>query len=140
MKRVLAFCMMVLLFCSCSSDRSYPFENRGEPIESIELLYYPWINNSNEEFMQFRLIRELEKDEISAFMDQVYELETACTLGEPFGNYGAYIAKVNYENGDTEYLGTHHIELVKAGDTPGAVGIYFFKTDAFEKLFSEYAW
>lgn len=138
---ILAVCLSVALLCSCTqSSKTYPFPNRDEPIESVELLYYPFaIDVDNEEFMNFELIRKLEQEEISEFMERLYAVKTKQAIGSPPCDYGPYIARVTYENGDSEYFGTRHIEMVEAGTEAFAVGIYYFHGDAFEKLFLEYA-
>lgn len=138
---ILAICVSIALLCSCAQcSKSYPFPNRDEPIESVELLYYPFaVDVDNEEFMYFELIRKLEQEEISNFMEHLYALKTKQAFGSPPCDYGPYIARVNYENGDAEYFGTRHIELVEEGTEAFAVGIYYFSGDSFEKLFLEYA-
>ena len=136
---IIVICLALLLLGCASSRDPYPFENRDEPIASIELLYYPWINNENAPFMEFVLVRELSAEEIPVFMKELYALPSSFVLGSPLGNYGSYIARVSYENGDTEYFGSRHIELVKASEEPYAVGVYRFTGDSFDKLFLEYA-
>lgn len=160
MKKNIAFlmvCACLFFLCGCStigsmfeivfSDKIYPFPNKEKSIESIELLYYLHGENSPpcgsgvncEKYMQFELIRQLEEEEIPSFMEQLYALKTTRYVGDPPDNYGPYIAKVNYENGDTEYFGSRHFELVKEGAEPCAIGIYCFRGDVFEELFFEYA-
>ena len=140
MSIILTVCLSIALLCSCAhSSKSYPFPNQDEPIESVELLYYPFaVDMDNEEFMKFELIRYLEQEEISEFMERLYALKTTQAFGSPPCDYGPYIARVNYENGDSEYFGSRHIEMVEAGTEAYAVGIYYFRGDAFEKLFLEY--
>lgn len=140
MKRILSLFLIVFLLCGCTrKPRTYPFENKDEPIKSVELLYYPWYEDHSQPFMEFQLIRTLAYDEIPEFMNKVYSLETVRSGPPPHGNYGLYIARVSYENGDMEYYGTHHIEFVKSGSDACAVGYYFFLGDAFDTLFLEYA-
>jgi len=160
MKKAIALlmaCTCLLLLCGCSalgamfqivfSDRTYSFPNHEEPIESIELLYSLHGESDSpcgmgvncQQYMQFELVRQLEGEEIAAFVEQLYALKTTYYIGDPPSNYGPYIARVNYENGDIEYFGSRHFELVKAGDEPCAIGIYCFRGDAFEELFFEYA-
>ena len=89
--------------------------------------------------MNFKLIRKLEQEEIHEFMERLYALKTKQAFGSPPCDYGPYIARANYVNGDSEYFGTRHIELVEEGTEAFAVGIYYFSGDSFEKLFLEYA-
>lgn len=140
MKKLVGIVLLFIILGGCSiQPNTYPFEHRNEPILSIELLYYPWIEDETKPFMEFQLIRTLESEEILEFMDALCALETKRARPTPPGNYGLYIARVYYVNGDTEYFGTRHIEFVKAGEEAYAVGYYYFTGDAFEKLFFEYA-
>ena len=136
---LLVICVSFLMLGCNSNEKTYPFENRNEPITGIELLYYPWIDDETEPFIEFVLIRKLSDEEIPSFMEELYNLPSSFVIGSPLGNYGAYIARVSYENGDTEYFASRHNELVKAGEEPYAVGVYSFKGDSFDKLFLEYA-
>ena len=138
--RILSVCLAMLLLCGCSRmPKTYPFENKDQPIASVELLYYPWYEDESKPFMEFEIIRTLSEDEIPDFMNELYSLETKKATPTPPGNYGAYIARVNYENGDAEYFGTMHIEFVAYGEEPFAVGYYYFPGEEFDKLFFQYA-
>ena len=118
----------------------YDFPYRGQPIESVELLYYPWADDPDSgEFMQFQTIRELDPSEIPVFMERIYNLPTESPLGDPRSNFGPYIAVVTYQNGDAEYYGCWNIEIVEVGSDIWAVGQYCFSGDAFDQLFLEYA-
>lgn len=140
MKKYYVIILIVLCLCGCSRmPEAYPFENKDEAIKTIELLYYPWYTDESKPFMEFETIRTLKKEEIHAFMESIYALDTRKSAPTPPGNYGMYIARINYENGDTEYLGSTHIEFVKSGETACAVGYYYFAGDGFERLFLEYA-
>jgi len=136
---VLVICLSFLLLGCNSAAEPYLFENRGKSIDCIELLFYPWIEDENEPFMEFVLIRELSAEEIPVFMEELYALPSSFVYGSPLRNYGSYIARVSYENGDTEYFASRHIELVKAGEEPYAVGVYSFTGNSFDELFLEYA-
>ena len=137
---VLMYALLCLVCAVVPKLDPYDFPYRGEPIERVELLYYPWADDSNSgEFMQFQTIRELDLNEIPAFMERVYALPTEAPLGDPRSNFGPYIAVVTYQNGDAEYYGSWNIEIVEAGTDVWAVGSHCFSGDAFEKLFLEYA-
>ena len=132
--------MSAALFCGCVSPAAYSFPNKAEEIETIELLYYPWYKNSNRgEFGEFITVRVLESADIISFMEAIYSIPTDKAGYEPPSNYGEYIARVNYANGDTEYFGSEHIEFVKNGERAYAVGDYYFVGDSFNKLFFEYS-
>lgn len=140
MRKLFIYFLLFFTLCRCASqENSYPFENKGEPIASVELLYYPWIEDDRKPFMEFVLIRTLEEDEIPVFMEALYSLETKRVGPTPPCNYGRYIARVNYENGNIENFATRHIELVEKGKEAHAIGYYVFTGDAFEELFLEYA-
>ena len=136
---ILLYLLLYLLFWSIPQMDPYDFPYRNEPIESVELLYYPWYEDHDQEFMEFKIIRELAPEEIPMFMESLYGLKTVHVLGSPPSNYGAYIARVVYDNQDAEYFGSQHFEIVEAGTEAYAVGIYAFAGDNFEKLFLEYA-
>ena len=140
MKRLIILCLLLGMLSGCSvKPNEYPFEHQNEPIESVDLLYYPWIVDDRKPFMEFQLIRTLAVEEIPEFMDKLCSLETKRVRPTPPSNYGQYIARVSYENGNTEYFGTRHIEFVKAGEEAYAVGYYKFTGDSFEELFLSYA-
>ena len=143
MKKVLLTILVILLLmASCPSrPNEYPFPNRGEPIESVELLRYPFGDDSRRggKFV-FRSIRFLSEEEIPVFMEALYSLPTWCAKPTPNANYGEYIARVTYSNGDTEYFGSQHFELVKKGEEPIGVGTYYFPGETFEELFHKYAY
>ena len=131
--------VFVLLLGTCYNlSKDYPFENKNELIESIELIYHPYSEKLEGED-ELISIRFLGSDEIPAFMKQVYTLETDRALPTPPTGWGVYIARVTYENGDVEYLGSLHIEFVESGKTPVSLGTYYFTGDSFEQLFLEYA-
>lgn len=140
MRKCVALFLLVICLSGCvTTPRSYVYVNKDQPIESIELLYYPWAEDNDRTFNEFVFIRELETEEISEFMARIYTLETKRVgLGPPRSNYGRYIARVNYQNGDTEYFASRHIYFAESGKQPMAVGEYYFTGDAFEKLFLEY--
>lgn len=140
MKKLLLIFVAFIILGGCSTrPMEYPFPNRNEPIKSVELFYHPWYEDDTKPFLEFELIRKLEDDEIAGFMEAVYVLDTHRARPTPPSNYGTYFARINYENGDTEYLGTAHIEFVECGDQAWAVGDYYFPGDAFDNLFFQYA-
>lgn len=87
----------------------------------------------------FVLVKNLDTEEVSSFMQEVYELETSFSVSPPPRGYGEYIAKVTYANGDVEMLGTVHIEYIEYGAEPTGVGAYYFKGDTIEQLIMKYA-
>ena len=140
MRKLIILSVLLVCLTACSiQPNSYPFENRNEPIKQIDLFYYPWIDDESKPFMEFQLIRTLESDEILEFMEAIYSLETKRARPTPPANYGPYIARVYYENGDIEHFASWHIEFVEAGEKAFAVGYYYFAGDAFDELFLEYA-
>ena len=140
-KYILIISFVLFLLCYFLAEpRSYPFVNKNVPIKSIELLYYPWAIDMAETWMDFQQIRVLEQEEIPGFMNAIYGLQTKrAKPSPPLSNYGPYIARVTYKNGDVEYFGSRHIEFVENGQEAYAVGLYYFPGDTFEKLFLEYA-
>ena len=161
-KGIMLLCIAAFLLCGCQAPANNSFENKDEPVQCVELLFYPYAyegelrmkellsnQGSNENYtlpselesayMEFKLIRSLEAEETSAFLERLYALQTSMWLGDPPSDYGSYIVRIYYENGDVGYYGSRHIEMVQAGDNPCAVGVYTFKGDAFEELYFEYA-
>ena len=131
--------LVVLLLGKCYRlSEDYPFENKDIGIESIELIYHPYAEKleGTDELIS---IRFLEEDEISAFMERVYALDTDRAIPTPPTGWGVYIARITYENGDVEYLGSLHIEFVESGKQPASLGTYYFTGDSFNTLFLEYA-
>lgn len=166
MKRVLILivaCLFTFQLCGCFlNSEEYVFPNQNESIESVELLFYPLafkqqsstrsVTNSadnitasqrQEEYenerLQFCLVRELEKDMIPCFMEQIYGLKMKEFFGDPPSDYGAYVVRIYYENGDVVYVGSWHLELVKAGDEPCGIGIHGVDKNQFEALFFSFA-
>jgi len=140
MKRFLVIFLVLVTLSGCSRISDvYEFANRDVTIEKIELLYYPASIDFDAERNKFWFIRELEAEEIAVFMEQLYELPTKRARPTPLSDYGPYIARVSYINGDTEYFGSWHIELVEAGTNRFSVGVYYFPGDCFEELFFSYA-
>ena len=138
-KVVCVLILVLLILSNCYNlAKDYPFKNKNESIESIELLYHPFAEKmeGKDELLS---IRFLDAEEIPQFMDKVYALDTDRALSAPPTGWGVYIARVTYENGDTEYLGSLHIEFVESGKQPVSLGTYYFAGDAFDKVFLEYA-
>lgn len=142
MKMVYSFFVIIIVVCfsaSCSVlPDTYQFENKGQEIEKIELLYNPQFQEGYVG-QKFKLIRELQPDEITIFMDSIYALETKKRTSPPYANFGPYIVCVTYQNGDEEYFASWHIEIVKKGAEPMWAGAYAFKGNSFDELFLEYA-
>lgn len=140
MKRFIAIALVVVCLSGCTFfQNAYQFPNKYEAIDSIELLYYPGADDIEKPSMEFTLIRELNAEEISEFMERIYSLKTKRERLAILMDYGPYIARVNYENGDTEYFTSRLIDYVENGKEPYAVGFYYFVGDAFDELFLEYA-
>lgn len=129
--------IIVLLLCSCAS-RQYTFPNKGQPVVSIELLYNPHANK-NVIGGPTESIRFLQKEEVDTFLQALYTIETHRCITPPPTDYGSYVARVVYENGDVEMFGSWHIEFIEKGKEPTRIGEYYFDREAYEKLFFEYA-
>ena len=108
---VLVFLVLFSLYSRVS--RTYEFPNPLESIVGIDLLL-----NSNEvgKAEEDKLIfkKSLSTDEIKDFMNEVYELETKRCY-PPMWGWGAYVARVVYDNGDIELLGSGNIEYIENG-------------------------
>ena len=130
------FCL-VLPLSSCSEP--YPFPDQFIAVDRIELLYYPRGFSVYEDVNEFHLIRELEPSEFNEFIHKIHALRTDRGGHPPRSDYGPFIARVTYRNGDVEYLGSYHIEHVRNGESPVGCGTYYFVAEYFEVLFFEYA-
>ena len=131
--------MVIIIFFNPFVSREYIFENRNEHIECVELLYYPYVYNTDAGWLAFQSLCILEAEEINPFMERLYAIPTKRVLISPSSDYGPYVIRVTYGNGDVEYFGKWHFELVKSGEKTLALGEYCFDGDAFETLFFEYA-
>lgn len=141
MKKLCILCVLILLLtlCGCDEEKPYPYTNKEVTIESVELLYYPWYDNKGEPG-EFVSIKFLSEEETESFMESLYKLPTKEGSGiPPSRGHGAYIARVSYENGDVEYFGSRHIELVESGEDRYGVGLYYYADNSFEELFFQYA-
>lgn len=139
MKKIVLIALFIITLSigGCKS-REYTFPNKNQAVEKVELLYNPY-TDSNAGSRAMEVICTLESEEVGAFLECLYGLDTSrCTTPLP-RNYGAYVARVVYQNGDVEMFGSRHIEFIQKGDSPKAVGAYFFSGEAFEQLFFEYA-
>lgn len=138
MKKLIVIILILLLLCGCKTmPDEYQFKNANDSIISVELLYNPYFNEGYHED-PFELICILDDISAKEFMDQVITFETQKCITPPPGNYGFYVARVTYSDGDIELFGTRHIEYVESGDTPSAIGAYVFDGDEFEILINEY--
>ena len=133
---------LILILCSCSGNEEmlpvYEFVHPMDEIVSIELLYNGNTNGSGTDESKFRLLNSLSEDDMTLFMNEVYQLETSYCINPPPRGYGLYIARVTYSNGDVEMLGTRHIEFIPSGAEPTGVGAYYFAGDAIDKLILQY--
>ena len=139
MKKILTFTFiaMVLFLSSCKSEQ-YDFPNKGQPIEKIEFLSNPYANKNTLDAPMYNIC-SLEEECVDAFMQGLYSIETTRCITPPPTDYGLYIARVVYENGDVEMFGSRHIEFIAKGDTPKKIGEYCFDREKFEELFFQYA-
>jgi len=137
---LLGFILPILVVLSILFPRvspTYIFPNPVDEIVSIDLI----INmnkpgETEEELLSFQ--RSLTEEEIQHFMDEIYELKTEMPYPPPWG-WGRYIAKVTYDNGDIEMLGSGNIEYVENGSVADGCGTYtFYGYGVFEEIFLRY--
>lgn len=140
MKKILLSVLALVLLMGCAArPSSYQYPNKDVAIVSVDLLLnenelHAGINES-----EMRLVRTLEPNEISPFMNDVYGIPTDIVGTPPPWGYGYYVVKVTYENGDIEFYGSLNIEFVSSGNSPTGIGDYYFTGDEFEKLYTQYA-
>lgn len=137
MRKIVFILMLIPLLFGCRRiPETYQFANTELEIKQVELLSNASVGYTGQEFT---LVRALDEDEISDFMDALYKLETKKCTTPPPRNFGPHIVRVTYENGDMELFASWHIEFVENGKAITGVGAYYFSGDAFETLYSEYA-
>ena len=82
--------------------------------------------------------KSLSTDEIESFMDEIYKLEIRRSYPPMWGG-GDYVARVTYDNGDVELLGSGNIEYVESGSLATGDGPYvFWGYGIFEEVFLRY--
>ena len=139
MKIVILLLVIISILCGCSPlPETYPFKDQNDSIESIELLYHP-SPEGDFTLADYVLVRELAFDEIDPFMDALHTIKTKKTTMSPVRDYGVYVVRVTYVDGEIEIFGNYHIEFVESGEYETGVGFYFFVGDKFKELFLEYA-
>ena len=140
MKKIIYVVLIVCFLVGCTpAPSTYQYPNRNVDIMSVELLLNETELGSGIDEYNMRLVRSLESDEISAFMNAIYELPTKTVGTPPPWGYGRYLAKVTYTNGDIEIFGILNIEFIPSGHSPTGIGDYYFPDDGFENLYMEYA-
>lgn len=115
----------------------YRFPNDADTIVSVQIMQCsdtePWDPSG------YWLLKELNTNEIPEFMEKIYSLETERGGTPPRWNYGEYMVKITYANGDMEFLGTHCIAFVRSGEWQSGVGEYYFADEeAFLNLIQQY--
>lgn len=138
-KSLIVFFSLIICLTACVNDEPYPFPNQGQQIKSIELLHNQNENGQGTDASNMVVLKTLDAGEVPVFMDKLYALSTKHAGTPPPWGYGAYIAKVTYENGDIEMFGTLNIEFIKVGAQVTGIGEYVFTTDGIEALIAEYA-
>lgn len=116
----------------------YTFPNRDIAIEKIEMIHNNNRGGEGTDESKFVVLKELTEAETILFMSEVYKLETKYFGPPPLWGYGPYIAKVTYENGDIEMLGSTNIVFIKQGTDPMGCGDYYFVAPEFENLFKQF--
>jgi len=130
MKRILIGITLVLLvvtIISCSVPKELSLHQPVEEINQVEL-----INNSAGDL---KVLRSLSEYEIPYFIDSILELKCHKSF-QPSGEYGAYVVRIVYKNGDTEYLGSS--ALAYESDESEYDGWYSLSHDDLYVLFAKY--
>lgn len=135
-KITISFLLICLLLCGCMSNE-YSFKSDNVSIVSVELLYNPYAHEGYTG-KPFELICVLDQASAESFVDEIRALKTKKQHSPPPSNYGDYIAKVTYDDGDEEWFGSRHIEYVEYGSVQFGVGTYYFDRTAFTEIFLKY--
>ena len=136
-KRFLLIAVVLIFAIRIYIRSEYRFPNDMESIVSVQIMQCsdtePWDPSG------YWLLKELNANEIQGFMEKIYSLETERGGTPPRWNYGEYIVKITYANGDMEFLGTHCIAFVRSGEWQSGVGEYYFADEeAFLNLIQQY--
>ena len=135
---LILFILLYILVCLFPRvSRTYVFPNSMEDIVSIDLLINTNdVGKADTDRLLFQ--KSLSETEINNFMSEVYTLETRRCY-PPMWGWGDYIAKVTYNNGDIELLGSGNIEYVEKGSIPTGDGPYaFWEYGMYEEVFMRY--
>jgi len=141
-KFVATLVLALLLLSGCDTQNDpYPFSNALEDVVKIELLHNRNENGIGTEEANICLIYSLAEEEFSAFMEELYAIETDRKMPPKWG-YGDYIAKVSYSNGDVEMFGLLHIEYIPSERDENYLygyGMYCFENrEEFIRLLEKY--
>ena len=137
LRRLLLIAAILAFLIRIYIRSEYRFPNDMESIVSVQIMQCsdtePWDPSG------YWLLKELNENEIPEFMEKIYCLETERGGTPPRWNYGEYIVKITYANGDMECLGTYCIAFVRPGERQSGVGEYYFADEeAFLNLIQQY--
>ena len=136
-KRWLLIGAILILLTRIYILREYRFPHDAQSVAGIRIMHR--VNQASGDPLEYVFLKELDKNEIPAFMEQIYALETQRGGTPPRWGYGEYMAEITYINGDMEYLGTHCIGFVPSGGRASGVGEYYFADEeAFLDLIRPY--
>ena len=139
-KLIVMILIIIILFSSCKMPpTTYSFPHNPDQVVSVILLHNRNSSGEGTDQSNFSVIKELTPEESVLFVDEVYKLDTHRRYGGPYWGYGDYIAKITYDNGDVEMLGSLHIEFIPNGETATGYGAYHFEHGSFVTLLSNYA-
>ena len=128
---------MVLCFSGCSRG-PYELTNSPESIATIQLCKSkgePGVRTYPEDV---KVIRQLEEDEIDAFIQDICQLEMHLT-NPPARGFGTNIVVITYSDGGMDILSDHAVVYAPAGEKPGQVSGRTFSKEPFNAVFSKYA-
>lgn len=141
MKRNRLWIVMVLVailcFCGCSED-PYELSNSPENIATIQLCRSKGEPGAHTYPQDVTVVRQLEEDEIGAFVQGICQLEMHSTNPPAYG-YGTNIVVITYSDGSMDILSDHAVEYVPAGEKPSQVSGSAFSTEPFNAIFPKYA-
>lgn len=139
MKKTVIIVLLLVALSGCSGvEDTYSFPNRDMKIISIELLHNRNVNGIGIDESNMVLLKVLDEEEITEFMNACYQLPTKEMGTPPATGYGEYVAKIRYENGDVEIFSTYNIELIPNGCEAVGCGTHYFPVKSFNDVFAEY--
>ena len=141
MKRNRLWFLLVLVVILCFSGCSrgpYELTNSPESIATIQLCKSKGEPGTYTYPEQVVVIRQLEEDEIDAFIQDICQLEMHLTNPPAYG-FGTNIVVITYSDGGMDILSDHAVVYVPAGEESGQISGRTFSKEPFHAVFSKYA-
>ena len=126
---------ILLIGCKSASDEPYPFRQDFDQIVSIEILKKEQATISIDTPMY--VLKVLDPGEHQAIVDAILEMEGGRVVLDPSTDFGYYIIRITYKDGEMELIGNYNNAHVS---TDGTIHVdsYAFDKDQFYDVISEF--